>query len=466
MSSLDWLYFDRVIVDRFFRSDGRDRYFHILQYILTGFSQRASPLCTRASLPGLPSSNGDQIDQMEAFSRVAPLLAAWIFGGGPNEIETLQGKTIDLKALLSTALAAATDPSSPEYWGPLRDNDQRVCEAADLAITLWLSRDWIGKYLSANSLAKVNAWLTLGIDRVVKRNNWDLFPCTIAAVLQALQCPVDDEKIRMRVDRIRHDYIARGLFRDGPNGRVDYYTAWAYHYHLSFLQLITPALKLPAILKDRRDITRILLHLISPRGIPIMGRSVHYRLAVPAPLIMCILLDDSHIRPGQARRALDAVWEHFVARGALKSGRITQGYYKDDEIWLDTYSGPASPLWSLRSIIPALMLPHTHFFWRTSPVPLPIEAGDFHMPLCGKSTYIKGSHTTQEIRIVRESAVPVRKRAVRPIKLLRALRYRPDKSSLRYDLPEYSCLHPFCTDSSSLELFLSVLRTSFLRNSG
>jgi hypothetical protein len=106
-------------------------------------------------------------------------------------------------------------------------------------------------------------------------------------------------------------------------------------------------------------------------------------MAVPAPLIFASTFDPASIAPAQARRALDLTWDFFLEHGALREGRVTQGYCGDDPKILDNYSGPASCLWSLRSLIVALHLPPEADFWTQDAAPLPVEQGDFERRIAG-----------------------------------------------------------------------------------
>src|SRR5207248_770688 len=82
-------------------------------------------------------------------------------------------------------------------------------------------------------------------------------------------------------------------------------------------------------------------------------RSACYRMAAPVPLLL-EQFDAVHGQPGEARRALDATWEYFLQHNGAKDGNITQGYCGSDARVLDNYSGPASCLWGMRSLIAAI----------------------------------------------------------------------------------------------------------------
>ena len=87
-------------------------------------------------------------------------------------------------------------------------------------------------------------------------------------------------------------------------------------------------------------------------------------MAAPSPLIFGQQTDPDEVPPAEARRALDATWSYFIQRDSLKGGNVTQGYCESDPRILDNYSGPASCLWALRSLILAYSMSSDSAFKR------------------------------------------------------------------------------------------------------
>ena len=53
-----------------------------------------------------------------------------------------QGHEINVETLLRQALLDGTNPSNPyTYWGDIDHLDQRIVESADIAVTIWMSRE-------------------------------------------------------------------------------------------------------------------------------------------------------------------------------------------------------------------------------------------------------------------------------------------------------------------------------------
>lgn len=405
---------------------GRARYRPLVLALTEGFDAHVTLGGAGCAWPGRRSGNGRAADVMEGFTRIAPLWAAWLAGGGDDP---------GFSHRVAAGLAAG-----PQHWGAVGDRDQRLCEAADVAITLWLARGW----LPAVTAERVLDWLAQAAGRAHADNNWHLFPATVLAVLAAMGRPGDPTLLSAKLERVRAFLRADGLFHDGPAGRVDWYSAWGFHYQLGWIAAIGGA---PGwVAEARAAAVPIVHHLLTPHGPLLFGRSLHYRAAAPAPLTVAAMLGDDPLPAGAARHALDTTFAHHLAHGLVRDGRVTQGPLGDDPRWLDSYAGPASPLWSLRALIPALTLPQAHPFWTAPPSPLPVERGSFTLPLGG--CRIEGDGATGHVTLVRPEgrARPRFQRHALTARLrdmVRGYVSRPANTALRYDLPRYSTAQPF-----------------------
>ena len=154
--------------------------------------------------------------------------------------------------------------------------------------------------------------------------------------------------------------------------------------------------------------------------------------------------------PAQARRALDLTWDFFLEHGALREGRITQGYCGDDAAILDNYSGSASCLWSLRSLIAALDLAPEAPFWTQGAEPLPVErptsAGPSPWAMAGPRRL---AHP--DVTIVNPAPLPETQTQLEPYglvqRVLSAVRgtpRRPHNEAAKYDRATYGSVQPFC----------------------
>jgi hypothetical protein len=445
-----WRAHDRELYRLFSGSQAADEssYVWAFRYLLTGFLEWRSRDGSRAAYPGLLSNHGADIDAIEGFSRFAPLIGAWLAAGRAAVMETLGGKRIDLPTLLLEGFVAGTDPAGRGYWGLAARSDQRICEAADIALALWLSRASVWSRLDQSQQSAIAAWLRAMAAPPVYDNNWHLFPVIILLVLRQLDTEELPTGGRDHYARMRSFRLGAGWYADGRRSKVDYYNAWGIHYALFWIGELAPVLDADSLNEGLRQFAKSFTFLISPSGLPMIGRSIPYRLAVPAPLIAAQRRHPETIAPGLARRALAAVWAHFVPRGAIRAGIVTQGYEGSEPDLLDPYSGPASPLWSLRSLILALYEPSGAPFWTAPLQRLPIEERDYCLGIPPIRWRVEGRHSTGEILIRREGQIHeagFERMAMR--ERLRGLIGRPARrhtnNKPRYFYQEYSSARPF-----------------------
>lgn len=438
----------------------RSDYERLAAYFIEGFLTYSSSQGGLAHYPGLKSGNGARSDGLEGFSRMAPVLATLASQPGSPKLTLPSGRKVDVTEILARGVTAGTNPASPDYWGEIAHYDQRIVEAADIALALWLARDTVWHRLPVATRAHVVTWLSGVNGRRTVDNNWHLFVAQVNVVLKALGERYRQEEIVGRLARVGQFHLGDGWFRDGSEGEVDYYNAWGFHYHLLWLGRIDPTLGAD-LARPMARFAQQLLHLFGPNGMPAMGRSMCYRLAATAPLIQQSALSPSPIDPRQARRALDLTWRFFLANGAARRGRITQGYCGDDPSILQSYSGPASCLWSLRSLVAALAIPAEHPFWTEVPRPLPVEMGNFDVRLPAAGLRVVGTQATGNVRLVVESNLPPGLRGdappgpqprIRPYTLMARLKdlvdggiRRPDNEAAAYRAAHYDSNAPFCT---------------------
>ena len=417
-------------------------------YFMQGFESRKTKDGAGAKYAGMPSFHGAEVDRMEAFSRMAPLWASWVASGRANEVKLRPGTTIRLAENFRRGLLAGTDPNSGEYWGEMHDSDQRIVEASDIALSLWLMRAQVWEKFTPGEKQQVVAWLQQVNGKQIPDNNWHLFVVLVDAVLKNLSGVDNSAEAQRHYARLKSFYRGDGWFSDGPAEVFDYYNAWGIHYQLFWLQQVDPAWDKQFISQARHEFVSSYRYLLTPNGIPIMGRSVCYRMAAPVPLLL-EQFDAVHRQPGEARRALDATWEYFLQHNGANDGNITQGYCGSDARVLDNYSGPASCLWGMRSLIAAIYLPRDAEFWKASPTRLAVERSDFSMEIKSSGWHLTGNKQTGEVEI----QIP-RGAASRPLEsytkaaqtkdLLTGSPSRPPNHAAKYERASYSSTDPFC----------------------
>ncbi len=426
-------------------------YDDLFRYLLTGFLTYQDSLGALVWYPGLPSSHGTRVDAMEGFTRFAPLVAAWLHSGRPARVELQDGRAVDLIALVRSGLLAGTDPQLREFWGEIEDYDQRIVEAADVALILWLTQDVIWSRLNSTEKEQIHRWLSNGITRAVPDNNWRLFSTFVPLVLRDLGLPADLTHASRHYSRLKSFYRGEGWFSDGPGNVFDYYNAWGIHYHLYWINRVDPSWDPEFIATSRREFLRSYKYLIGRAGVPIRGRSVCYRMATPAPLVFDYASVTATTTAGEARRALDLVWTHFIRRGAVHEGNVTQGYCGADFRLLDLYSGPGSCLWSLRSLIPAFAIAAKDPFWTNGAGSLPIDRQNYRLRVSSIGWTIVGDAQTGFTSLTADDSLPDSDSFLRSHQLwpeikarLRGRPYRTPNRKAKYGRGTYHSEPPFC----------------------
>lgn len=426
------------------------RYKALFEYFTLGFIKYRSPHGALIYYPGAVSIHGRKVNAIEGFARFFPLAAAWIASGHGNILDINNDK-IDLIQLLHQGIVAGTDEHNGEYWGKMNNKDQRIVEAGDIALGLWISRDHLWSNFSPQERQQIVTWLEQVMEKKLHNNNWCLFPVIIHKSLASLG--VSNPKYDQLVEELyqnyqQEHYIGDGWFDDPPTG-VDYYNAWAIHYSLFWLNQIDPEFDSNFIQKTHGEFLKFYRYFFSENGFPAMGRSICYRMAAPAPLLTGTMLAPEQVSPGLAFRALDVTWRFFVQHNSLQQGTVTQGYCTPDLSILDPYSGTGSCLWSLRSLIVAFYVDRFIPLWNSTPEKLPIEVDDFSEVNQAIGWRIKGNKSTQTIELEllnnqgRKSAKLKQYGRINQIKESITKRpFRPQNYEALYRRPLYSTAAP------------------------
>jgi len=298
----------------------------------------------------------------------------------------------------------------------------------------------------------IRAWLLAATRMQTPPNNWMLFPVVISVILARMDPEGTSQELRQRAlttfQSYRQYYLDYGWFYDRPHG-VDFYNTWSITYDLFWVHAVDPTFEpdfIVAAIEKSADLTQ---HLISPGGIPIMGRSICYRTAVPVPLLAATLLDSSKFPVGRAVRSLDIVWRYFVANDSLRDGALTQGYFKADPRLLDQYSGTGSCHWGLRSLVLAFMHPAGDRFWSAPQEPLPVEESDYRLELSKLGWTVEGRRNSGEIIITipRNPAdvtvIDEYSWTMRARETFLRVPLRPSNHEIKYESRHYSSASPF-----------------------
>lgn len=424
-------------------------YDRIVGYLAAGIDAYRSRGCALVLYPGVPGTRGVRVEGLEGFARTAPLLAAWVRTRG-DIIPLPDGGQFDAFAHLVAGLTAGTHPDGPEYWGAIGDLDQRIIESTDIGLTAWMLRDRLRTSLPETAQTALLDWLGAVEGKRLYGGNWHLCPMLAGLVREAWGIPATPRTGEHRAEFLRYA-VGDGWFGDGPNGTIDHYNAWQMHYVLHFAAQIAPHLDRGEAAAALRDFAPGYSHFFTPRGFPIFGRSACYRMAVPTPLVLAAALPEPPLSPGRARRALDAVWSHFIAHDALQAGTVTQGYESVQPELLENYSGRGSPLWAVRSLVAAYWQQPDGPIWTATPEKLPVEQGDFDLTLAGPQLRVIGDSARGRVEVRPLRNAGNGKPAMVPLSMGRrvsqALLRRPLREAnyaAKYRRESYRSDQPFC----------------------
>lgn len=382
----------------------KEDYWAIFRYFIYGVHAYSSKSKARIIYPGVSGTRGSTVEGLEGFARSSVLIGAWIAGGRETKIWLDKASTqYDLIEHLRSGLEAGTNPFHPEYWGDINDYDQRIVEAADIALCIWITRDVLFNKLRKKSQHRIQFWLSQIDEKRIYGGNWLLFRIIVKSILNKMgsyQFNVDQD-----YNEFKSFYVGDGWFGDGKDGAIDYYNAWQMHYMLFWITKICPNYDSLFIKDVQERFGKCFQYFISTAGFPAFGRSICYRLAIATPLI---IMAERYPEKwsGKGRRSLDVTWAYFLKNNALSKGGISQGYFKNNENLLENYSGRASSLWSLRSMIIALIIKDNSAFWnKDKEALLPVEKKSYNMAFHSVGIHLIGNRGSREITLKLEKSI-------------------------------------------------------------
>ena len=359
-------------------TDDREYWRSVLIRIAHPVLQSLSQRKLRANMPVVaPQSSPDvrrQFTYLEAFGRTLSGMAPWLETGESAGAEGDQRrKYVDLAR---KSIAAAVDPSSPDYMN-FDHGAQPVVDAAFLALAVLRAPSALWRGLdSATQRNLVKAMLST---RVIRPgfNNWLLFSATIEAFLAFAGEQWDPMRVDYAVRQHNEWYKGDGLYGDGPQFHWDYYNSFVIQpMLLEVLDTISEHSTAwkpfrPDVLARAQRYAAIQERLISPDGsFPVIGRSMAYRFGAFHHLANIALyrqLPDS-LPPEQVRSALTAVIRRVIEQpGTFDAhGWLTVGVCGHQPSIAESYISTGSLYLCTNALLP-LGLPSADPFWAKPP---------------------------------------------------------------------------------------------------
>ncbi|THH30804.1 hypothetical protein EUX98_g3388 [Antrodiella citrinella] len=302
---------------------------------------------------------------LEGFARPIWGLGSFLAGGGDYE-----GTERWVRGFNN-----GSDPDHPEFWGDMRNKDQRMVECSPIGFLLAVAKEKIWDAMTDTGRSHLEAWLGGMNDKEMPNTNWLWFRVFSNLGLSKIGSPrFDASRMKADLDHLDTFYIGDGWSRDGPEGviQLDYYSS---SFAIQYAQLVYSKLAQkedPGRCEEFRNRARhFALDFVryfdtEGRGVP-FGRSLTYRFAMssfwgavafadlelPAPLTWGVV-------KGLLLR--NVRWWTKQAGAYNTDGTLTIGYCYPNQSMTENYNSPGSPYWCCKSFIP-LALPETHPFW-------------------------------------------------------------------------------------------------------
>ena len=180
----------------------------------------SSPLKASPRLPGPVTRDGERREGMETIGRSMLMAAPRIAGARGRD-------RLELAAWYREALLAGTDPEGAERWplgvtckSPLLGVTNSIVEAANIAFSLHIAREWLWEPLDADEKKQVAGWLRHHARLEVWGNNWQLFPAMAEGFLRSVGEDVSGCTGARNVARVESWYLGDGWYTDGPEHAI------------------------------------------------------------------------------------------------------------------------------------------------------------------------------------------------------------------------------------------------------
>ncbi|PKE28844.1 hypothetical protein CWS43_18485 [Rahnella sp. AA] len=343
----------------------RDDVQHLLNDLLAAVSPYTQEGKSGIDLGNTTTHYGKEIAKMEALSRmlwgIFPLLA----GGG---------ECPDLPFYIN-AIRFGTDPQHPQYWGEIRDFDQRCVEMAAFGVGLALLDKRLLNHFSVQEQQNLADWLNQGRDAIIPNNNWNFFPIMVQMGFKQAGMPWDKSAVAARFALMETYYLGEGWYSDGPGRPRDYYISMAFHYYgLIYAQNMADVdAPRAAVLRERaQQFAQDFITMFSASGAAVpFGRSLTYRFAEAAFWSAAAYSKLEVFTPGIVKGVILRHLRHWLKQPIFdRDGVLSIGYHAPNLAMAEDYNAPGSPYWACKLFL-VLALPQDDAFWEAEEAPLP-----------------------------------------------------------------------------------------------
>jgi hypothetical protein len=303
--------------------------------------------------------------EMEGFSRVLWGLVPLLMGGGESR---LWDTVLD-------GIRHGTDPAHEEYWGEVRDYDQRLVEMAVFGFALAAIPEQIWSPLAPQEQDQLYNWLNQINSHPCYDCNWLFFNVLVNTGFRRIGRPYDAEQLANNLNRMDAFYLGDGWYSDGINGHSDYYGPFAIHYYaLLYAKLMEQEdPERSHVFKERaRLFAAEFIGWSAPDGSALpYGRSLTYRFAQSAFWSALAYTGVEGFPAGVLKGLVLRNLRWWFSQPIVDAdGVLTIGYAYPNLVMAENYNAPGSPYWALKTFLP-LALGAEHPFWREEELPLP-----------------------------------------------------------------------------------------------
>lgn len=313
----------------------------------------------------------------DGVTRMLPALAAWTAGkDNPSTVLVEGGQDIDPREIILRAVTAGTNPEHRDFWGwaSASNLDQRQIEASNVALTLWLARDWFFEACGDRTRKNASEWLAAAnvFDRFY--NNRAMFSalthaCCLALSDHGMHGSFEDLTKRLRFS---NRFISSdGWMWDYEGGGMDYYNFWTNGSHHALVRAIlgerAPSESVAGIEALEMRLTD-LPRLIDRKGRNILfGRSLAYRWAILGGAVAGQFYDSTAIDPAVVRTLLEAQLDFWSSVGAIDERGVLRGTLTahGGHGVLSDYINCGHPYWCMQAFL-CLGLSGDHAFWNAA----------------------------------------------------------------------------------------------------
>jgi hypothetical protein len=300
--------------------------------------------------------------EFEGFARPLWGLAAAAAGG----------IALDCWPRYRQGLTNGVDPLHPEYWGAIKDIDQRLVDLAAIAFAVRVAPAELWEPLDDATKANLRRYLIEARSREFSNNNWKFFLLIIDLALESVDAAQDTATHDEMLAEIDGFYEGDGWYRDGETEQRDHYIAFAFHFYgLLYARLGEGREARRMAFRDRAALfARDYRYWFddSGGGLPI-GRSLTYRFAMAA-FWGALAFAGVEALPWGEIKGLYLRHLRWWAKTAImrRDGLLTLGFAYPNANIVEDYSSAQSPYWALKAFLP-LALPAEHPFWMAQELP-------------------------------------------------------------------------------------------------